>query len=106
MKYGQCWVFAGLLTTFMRTLGIASTSMTNFNSAHEHPPFKQECANYYYEDDNGKWKNEENRATCSIWNFHVWVDAWFKRDDVGAVPHNWQAIDATPQETSLSLIHI
>jgi len=37
----------------------------------------------------------------SVWNFHVWNDVWFRRQDLGEEKYNgWQALDATPQETS------
>ena len=35
VKYGQCWVFSGLLTTLCRTTGIAARSVTNYTSAHD-----------------------------------------------------------------------
>uniref|UniRef100_A0A8C4Q5U7 Transglutaminase 1 n=1 Tax=Eptatretus burgeri TaxID=7764 RepID=A0A8C4Q5U7_EPTBU len=34
------------------------------------------------------------------WNFHVWNDCWMKRPDLPEGYGGWQAIDATPQETS------
>ena len=35
VKYGQCWVFSGVLTTLCRTAGIPSRSVTNYVSAHD-----------------------------------------------------------------------
>ena len=35
VKYGQCWVFAGILTSALRALGIPSRSLTTFRSAHD-----------------------------------------------------------------------
>ncbi len=39
-------------------------------------------------------------ASDSIWNFHVWVEAWMTRPDLPKGYGGWQAIDATPQERS------
>ena len=36
----------------------------------------------------------------TVWNFHVWNDAWMTRPDLPTGYGGWQAIDATPQETS------
>jgi len=33
-------------------------------------------------------------------NFHVWNDVWMSRKDLPFGNDGWQAIDATPQETS------
>jgi hypothetical protein len=45
----------------------------------------------------------------SIWNFHVWTECWFRRSDLASAHDtmnraagNWQVIDATPQEPSVS----
>ena len=85
VKYGQCWVFACLLTTTMRTLGVAARPITNFRSAHESKPFD------FYIDE---------RTSDSIWNFHAWVDAKMSRPDISSAAVQWNAIDATPQEYS------
>ncbi len=33
-------------------------------------------------------------------NFHVWVESWMKRPDLGRGYDGWQVLDATPQEKS------
>ena len=35
VKFGQCWVFSGLMTTLFRALGIPARTVTNFESAHD-----------------------------------------------------------------------
>merc|ERR1719482_1909522 len=35
VKFGQCWVFAGIVTTVMRCLGVAARPVTNYRSAHD-----------------------------------------------------------------------
>lgn len=38
-------------------------------------------------------------------NFHVWNDCWMARHDLPKGYGGWQAIDATPQETSEGFFH-
>ena len=33
-------------------------------------------------------------------NYHVWVEGWMSRPDLGPTYGGWQALDATPQEIS------
>ncbi|KAM5136063.1 protein-glutamine gamma-glutamyltransferase E-like isoform 2-T2 [Mantella aurantiaca] len=94
VKYGQCWVFAGVLCTVSRALGLPCRVITNYNSAH---------------DTNGDLSIEkyfnlqgdpEELSDDSIWNFHCWNEFWSTRPDLGSNYNGWQIYDSTPQETS------
>ncbi|NWX47930.1 TGM4 glutamyltransferase, partial [Steatornis caripensis] len=93
--YGQCWVFAGVLTTVMRCLGIPSRCVTNFNSAHD---TDENLRVDIYVNESGEKLNR--MSLDSVWNFHVWNDVWMKRTDLPTGFDGWQAIDSTPQEQS------
>lgn len=94
VKYGQCWVFSGLVTTLLRALGLPTRSVTNFESAHD---TDGSMTIDFHFDEEGKPLDELNDST---WNFHVWNESWFKRPDLPDGHDGWQAHDATPQETS------
>ncbi|CAH6777598.1 Tgm4 [Phodopus roborovskii] len=93
--FGQCWVFSGILTTALRAVGIPARSVTNFESAHD--TGKNLTVDIYL-DDSGKTITDLTKD--SIWNFHVWTDAWMKRQDLPQGYDGWQVLDATPQEIS------
>lgn len=95
VKYGQCWVFAGLTTTVLRTLGIPARTISNFMSAHDTDASL--TVDKFYSP-TGREVTGVNAD--SIWNFHCWSDAWMRRDDLPPGFGGWQAIDATPQERS------
>ncbi|KAM6141246.1 LOW QUALITY PROTEIN: protein-glutamine gamma-glutamyltransferase 4 [Phoenicopterus ruber ruber] len=95
VSYGQCWVFAGVLTTVMRCLGIPSRCVSNFNSAHD---TEENLRVDIYLNERGEKLN--SMSVDSVWNFHVWNDVWMKRTDLPAGFDGWQAIDSTPQEQS------
>jgi len=95
VKFGQCWVFSGVFTTVLRALGIPARSVTNFNSAHD-TEFNMTIDKFI----NSEGDEVDIGVEDSIWNFHVWNEAWFKRKDLPKGYDGWQACDATPQEES------
>lgn len=104
MKYGQCWVFAGVVTTVCRALGIPSRVVTNLVSAHDTNATLS--VDRYYSMENEELDYDPNNPSGnmdSIWNYHVWNDVWMARPDLPKGYGGWQAIDATPQETSEGL---
>ncbi|XP_038055655.1 protein-glutamine gamma-glutamyltransferase K-like [Patiria miniata] len=95
VKYGQCWVFGSLLTGLCRSLGLPTRTITNFASAHDTDG--NLTLDYHY-DENSEPLDDYDED--SIWNFHVWNDCWMARPDLEEGYGGWQAVDATPQETS------
>lgn len=94
--YGQCWVYAALVTSLCRALGMPCRPITNFESAHDTDG--NMCVDSYA-DENGVSLDEANKD--SSWNFHLWNEAWMKRPDLGTNEFDgWQAFDGTPQEKS------
>ncbi|KAJ8358753.1 hypothetical protein SKAU_G00152780 [Synaphobranchus kaupii] len=96
VKYGQCWVFAGVMCTVLRCLGIPCRPVTNFDSAHD---TQGNLTIDYYHSEHGV---DPKYSDDSIWNYHVWVEAWMRRPDVtGKLAYDgWQVLDPTPQELS------
>ncbi|XP_046549077.1 protein-glutamine gamma-glutamyltransferase 4-like [Haliotis rubra] len=92
-----------VLTTVCRALGIPCRSVTNFDSAHNTDKEHLSIDMYNYKLPNGDFEEEE---IDSVWNFHVWNEAWMSRPDLEdsegreGVYDGWQVIDATPQERS------
>ena len=95
VKYGQCWVFSGVLTTILRCLGIPARSVTNYASAHDTDSSMTIDKHLDSWGEPIEWLDSD-----SVWNFHVWNDCWMTRPDLPPGYGGWQAIDATPQETS------
>lgn len=94
VKYGQCWVFAAVMCTVMRVLGIPCRVITNFNSAHDTD------GNLVIEEYYSATGQKLNCTKDSIWNFHVWVECWMTRRDLESGMDGWQVLDPTPQERS------
>jgi len=104
VKYGQCWVYAGVAVTLARAVGFAARPITAYASAHDTD--KSLTIDKYY---NIRGQELKDVSADSVWNFHVWVEVWFKRHDIGSTAEplntraeNWQAIDSTPQEVSFN----
>lgn len=110
VRYGQCWVFAGVFTSVMRALGIPCRTITNFVSAHDTTEPYNRAVDMYY-DSEGNSIEEKN--SDSIWNFHVWNSFWCRRPDLESVAeaygldcNGWQVVDATPQELSAGFFQL
>ncbi|TKR94362.1 hypothetical protein L596_008654 [Steinernema carpocapsae] len=101
VKYGQCWVFAGVLTTMLRTLGIPSRVITNVISAHDSNRDLTLDMNFIVDKMRGVKKDIGSE---SFWNYHVWSEGWMKRPDLatqyGSRYDGWQVLDATRQVPS------
>ncbi|WAR12580.1 TGMH-like protein [Mya arenaria] len=95
VRYGQCWVFSGVLTSVCRALGIPARSVTNFSSAHDTDGSISIDTHF-----NTDGEPLEKYNKDSVWNFHVWNDVWMARPDLPVGYGGWQAVDATPQEAS------
>ncbi|XP_026869086.2 coagulation factor XIII, A1 polypeptide a, tandem duplicate 1 [Electrophorus electricus] len=95
IKYAQCWVYAGVFNTFLRCLGLPSRLITNYFSAHDS---LGSIETDIVLDEDGQI--DMNYTTDSIWNYHCWNEVFTKRPDIPPVFSGWQAVDATPQETS------
>ncbi|XP_046958906.1 coagulation factor XIII A chain isoform X2 [Lynx rufus] len=95
VRYGQCWVFAGVFNTFLRCLGIPARVVTNYFSAHDNDANLQ--MDIFLEEDG----NVNSKLTKdSVWNYHCWNEAWMTRSDLPVGFGGWQAVDSTPQENS------
>ncbi|XP_053705506.1 protein-glutamine gamma-glutamyltransferase E-like [Synchiropus splendidus] len=94
VRYGQCWVFASVLCTVLRVLGVPSRVVTVFNSAHDGD------GNLVTEEFYSSTGENLGLSKDSIWNFHVWVECWMRRPDLGPQFDGWQVVDPTPQEKS------
>ncbi|KAI1284879.1 Annulin [Halotydeus destructor] len=96
VKYGQCWVFAGVTTTLCRALGIPCRPVTNYQSAHD--THLSLTVDRFFDEN---LEPVDKRNADSVWNFHVWNEVWMSRPDLSSSGYDgWQVIDATPQEMS------
>uniref|UniRef100_A0A8C5U6I6 Erythrocyte membrane protein band 4.2 n=1 Tax=Malurus cyaneus samueli TaxID=2593467 RepID=A0A8C5U6I6_9PASS len=91
VRYGQCWVFAAVLCSVLRCLGIPTRVVTGFTWAHN---TKSSLSVDEYYDEDGTLLTQDKSAR--VWTFHVWNECWMARTDL-LVPEysGWQALDAT-----------
>ncbi|XP_026283813.2 hemocyte protein-glutamine gamma-glutamyltransferase-like [Frankliniella occidentalis] len=101
VRYGQCWIFAGVLCTLCRVLGLPARVVSCLVSAHDANSSLSVDRFYSDERDELPWDPlNPSGGKDSIWNYHVWTDVWMARPDLPSGYGGWQACDATPQETS------
>ncbi|XP_056593617.1 coagulation factor XIII A chain-like [Triplophysa dalaica] len=93
--FAQCWVYAGVMNTFLRCLGIPARVITNYNSAHDN---NGNLKTDIMLDEDGKVNRSRTRD--SVWNYHCWNEVYMKRTDLPQKFSGWQVVDSTPQETS------
>ena len=96
VKYGQCWVFSGIVTSLARACGIPSRPVTNYLSGQD-VDGDGEIIKYY-----NIWGVVSPINKDKIWNFHVWTEVWMTRPDIQG-GDGWQIVDGTPQKRSEGL---
>merc|ERR1712113_220750 len=67
VQYCQCFVFSGVMTTIGRALGLATRSVTNFQSAHD-TNRDRSISKFYFQDAVGGWEPAEFvDSLCPDW---------------------------------------
>ena len=93
VKYGQCFVFAGVLTTCMRSIGIPSRPVTTYESGHD------KGRDGFVDKYRITRRIDDENLSDRIWNYHVWTECWMSRNS-SSNEGDWQVVDGTPQEPS------
>ncbi|XP_054074483.1 protein 4.2-like isoform X2 [Rissa tridactyla] len=95
VRYGQCWVFAAVMCSVLRCLGIPTRVVTGFTWAHN--TNSNLSVDEYYDEDGTLLPQDKS---ARVWTFHVWNECWMARADLPPGYNGWQALDATCQEKS------
>ncbi|NXK81902.1 EPB42 protein, partial [Amazona guildingii] len=95
VRYGQCWVFAAVMCSVLRCLGIPTRVVTGFTWAHN--TNSSLSVDEYYDEDGTLLTQDKN---ARVWTFHVWNECWMARADLLPEYSGWQALDATCQNKS------
>ncbi|KAF1745430.1 hypothetical protein MXB_4081, partial [Myxobolus squamalis] len=103
VRYGQCWVFCGVLCTVLRTCGIPTRCITTYNSFHDHDGslswelyFNRFMRPVYFKRQETMWYFK----FINLRNYHCWNESWMDRKDLPPGYGGWQIVDSTPQERS------
>lgn len=107
VQYGQCWVFAGISTTLLRTAGIPARPVSSQLTAIDNDGPPDGHIDLYYDWNPATLKYTRNFAKHAdkFWNYHVWTEAWMKRADLTG-GDGWQVLDATSQTKGVGLKRI
>lgn len=102
VRAGQCWNFGGILTSSLRSLGIASRPVTCWGSSQDNDRDGLLTWRWRFADESDpqgtRIVRDQAAQVDSVWNFHVWTEAFFARGDRPGYA-GWQAVDATPEIT-------
>lgn len=102
VKYGQCWIYAGVLTTVCRALGIPSRPVTNYVSAHN--THDSMTADFFFGDEHIL---ADIPNASSVWSFHVWTEAWMQRPDLEPGDYGgWQVVNTIDPEDRNGSRHV
>jgi len=98
VRYGQCWVFASVGTAMLRSIGVPTRTVTNFDAAHESKPLP-------------KGIGPHNRGLVSArfdgkgeakWDFKGWYEGFLKAGGDAKRAANYQAWNSKVWESDLA----